>query len=156
MTCTRDFKNGNNVVVPLLRRQYAQRPGHVMFLRASLIEHWISTYEGQRYSLVHAIHKNLNKFRDAYPAPLRTLGRKRKAEDAAEEDSGSSERAECPFCSKTFTNLKTHLPGWRKMVPEPRENGHSAEAVQEYCDARGWKPHYGTKSGAKRPRSAED
>lgn len=149
MTCARDFKNGGNVIIPLFKRQYALRPGDVMFLRASLIEHWISAYEGQRYSFVHAIPENLNNLRDAFPATLRTLGKKRTAEDEAEEDSGPSERAECPFCLKTFASLKMHLSGWRKHISKPGVNGHDVQAVREWCDAQGWEPYYGTRSRAK-------
>lgn len=156
MTCDGSFTNGGNVVLPLFGRQYTLRPGDVMFLRASLIEHWISAYEGQRYSFVHAISENLNNLRDAFPAPLKDARQKRKVEDAADEDSGSVERTECPFCHKTFTNLKTHLSAWRKRIPKPRENGHDAKSVREWCDAQGWEPYYGNKSRAKKVRVAED
>ena len=156
MFCTGDFREGGNVLIPLFGRQYALRPGGVMFLRASLIEHWISAYEGQRYSFVHAIPENLNNLRDAYPAPLRILGKRRTAEDAAEEESASIECEECPFCSKAFVNLKSHLSGWRKRIPKPAINGHSAEAVREWCDAQGWEPYYATRSRVKRARKKED
>lgn len=156
MFCTGDFREGGNVLVPLFGRQYALRPGGVMFLRASLIEHWIFAYEGQRYSFVHAIPENLNNLRDAYPAPLRILGKRRTAEDAAQEESASIECEECPFCSKAFVNLKSHLSGWRKRIPKPAINGHSAEAVREWCDAQGWEPYYTTRSRVKRARKKED
>ncbi len=156
MTCARDFKNGGNVVIPLLGRQYAVRPGDVMFLRASLIEHWISPYEGQRYSFVHAIPENVNNFRDANPAPLRTLGKRRIAEDDVEEDSVPVERVKCPFCRKTFANLKSHLAAWRKNIPKPSVNDHDVQKVQEWCDAQGWDSYYGTKSRAKKAKKYED
>lgn len=132
------------------------RPGDVMFLRASLIEHWISPYEGQPYSFVHAIPENLNNFRDANPAPLRTLGKRRIAEDDVEEDSVPVERVKCPFCRKTFANLKSHLAAWRKNIPKPSVNGHDVQKVQEGCDAQGWDLYYGTKSRAKKAKNYED
>lgn len=153
MTCTRDFTNGGNVILPLFGRQYALRPGDVMFLRASLIEHWISAYEGQRYSFVHAIPENLNNFRDAYPAPLRNQGKKREAEDDVEEEIVLVERQQCPFCRRTFANLKSHLAGWRKRIPKPSVDGHNVRDVREWCDAQGWEPY---KSRPKKAKNAKD
>ena len=67
---------------------------------------------------MHAIPEKLNNFRDAYPAPLRTLGKRRIAEDDGEEDSAHVERETCPFCRKTFANLSSHLAAWRKPILE--------------------------------------
>lgn len=127
-----------------------------MFLRASLIEHWISAYEGQRYSIVHAIPENLNEFRHADPAPPRILGKRQTAADTADEDSASAEREECPFCSNPFLSLRKHLSGWRKTIPKPAVNGHSAKVVREWCEAQGWEPYYGVKSRAKKAKKDED
>lgn len=101
MTCVGDFTGGGNVIIPLFGRQYAMRPGDVMFLRASLIEHWITAYEGQRYSFVHAVSENMNKTENLNPPEynsrksFKESTKKRKAAEveAAEADPENAERA---------------------------------------------------------------
>lgn len=59
MICTQDSKNGGNVIISEFGRKDFLQPGDVMFFRASSNQYWICAYEGQRYSFVHAIPKNL-------------------------------------------------------------------------------------------------
>lgn len=89
-----DFSEGGNVIIRLFERQYAIKNGGVMLLRASIIEHFVSAYEGQRYSFVHAMAENLSNLQDAKPAKLRGPGNKRVAVDSDVKDNDEGDDIE--------------------------------------------------------------
>ena len=101
-TVAGEFYDGGNFVVPLLKKQYALRPGGIILINTWLLEHAVSTYKGQRISFVNTIHEDMCSFKEEANAPP-------PAENFVD--------VKCPFCSEKFqglTRLKTHLAKWRR------------------------------------------
>jgi hypothetical protein len=132
MTCCGDFEGGN-VVVPVLGKQYQVRNGDILLLRAPLLDHWISPYEGPRYSFVHAIPEDMCNLKAAIPA--RTPGEKKEhkriRKEARAKDATDPDRIKCPMCAKPMKSeggLRKHLAPYIGSQPKFDRTGHHTTA----------------------------
>jgi hypothetical protein len=58
MICCGEFEGGD-LCIPGLGLKLQHRPEDVVFLRSSLLEHFVSDFDGSRTSLVFFSHENL-------------------------------------------------------------------------------------------------
>lgn len=126
MTCTGDFKDGGNIIVPLAKKQYKLRSGGVILLNGTLLEHGVGNYSGTRISFVNTIHEDMCNLEANNPPPA-----------------DQYERQACPFCQtsvKGETALKRHLAPWRRKAGARSEDlYHKVAAILKYCHDQGWK-----------------
>lgn len=66
MTCVGDFEDGL-LVLPELNIKLEYLPGDVVFMRSSLVEHYISDYSGHRTSMVFFTKGTTKEWMDANP-----------------------------------------------------------------------------------------
>jgi hypothetical protein len=113
---TFDRETGGHLAVPIFNRKYKLYPDSVIFLRASLVLHYVTRWKdmlGERFSMVHITTKDMANF-GAVKLPF-TPAEKRELQLAAMAD---DDVTECPFCHK-------------EMAGSPAVNGHLTNMIKK-------------------------
>lgn len=149
MTVGGGWHVGGNIVMPQLGKQFALRPGGVLFINARLLHHWVSPYEGQQLSNVHSMHRNMYNSKAAEQAvpskkTAQTLERKRRREamEPTEVLDDSRGFLMCKFCQGRYDGglggLTRHLSRWRADPAALDDKDHKSVEVREYASEQRW------------------
>jgi len=135
MTCHGDFEGGA-LILRALGIQYDFQPGDVMFCNASLLEHAIGPWDGQRVSFVNTWKGDMTNVNVAVlPATLTERRQKKATHDAKNAAKEANGDPRCPFCRKWYTTVKTlrtHLNQWAKEPPKADDKKHIAQEVRDF------------------------